>query len=253
MSGYQKYMFDNFIVSNTSTDTNKEVFDNEIDTSSISEEVYEDSEEKLSDVQTDIIEDKFNEEEVINIEHDEPTYSKEELEAAVKIAEEKSYNEGFAAATEEEKRKQSLLLENIKEQLSSIFMGLDKKSTDIENSALKFAVELLRKILPTLEKDLAEAEVKNFMAQNFTNFASQETLSFAFNPETLSLVADSIGRLAEQNDFEGKISVHKDINLGPTDCRVEWKNGGVERKVSNILNKVEQLIENDIQERENGE
>ena len=152
----------------------------------------------------------------------------------------------------EENKKHDLLLEDISNRLREIFVNFDKKAMEIENSSLHFAVELLRKLLPTLEQKQAEAEVKNFMAHNFANFAAQETLSFAFNPETISLVSDSIGRLAEQNDFEGKIAVHKDTSLGPSDCRIEWKSGGVERKVSASLDKIEDLIENNMQERENG-
>lgn len=182
----------------------------------------------------------------------EPSYSKEELDAAVKMAEEKAYEQGRAEAIGEEDKKRDLLLEDISRQLTDIFAGLDKKATEVENSALQFAIELVRKILPTLEKERAEVEVKKFMAQNFANFAGQETLSFAFNPATVTLVADSIGKLAEQNDFEGKIAVHKDDTLGPSDCRIEWKNGGVERNVSETLNKVKELLDNNTQEREHG-
>ncbi len=182
----------------------------------------------------------------------EPSYSKEELDAAVKMAEEKAYEQGRTEAIGEEDKKRDLLLEDISRQLTDIFAGLDKKATEVENSALQFAIELVRKILPTLEKERAEVEVKNFMAQNFANFAGQETLSFAFNPATVTLVADSIGKLAEQNDFEGKIAVHKDDTLGPSDCRIEWKNGGVERNVSETLNKVKELLDNNTQEREHG-
>ena len=182
----------------------------------------------------------------------EPSYSKEELDAVVKMAEEKAYEQGRAEAIGEEDKKRDLLLEDISRQLTDIFAGLDKKATEVENSALQFAIELVRKILPTLEKERAEVEVKKFMAQNFANFAGQETLSFAFNPATVTLVADSIGKLAEQNDFEGKIAVHKDDTLGPSDCRIEWKNGGVERNVSETLNKVKELLDNNTQEREHG-
>ena len=134
----------------------------------------------------------------------------------------------------------------------TIFASLDDKKADMEKDTLNFSVGLVKKILPTIEKERAEKEVKNFLADNFANFSSQEALSFSFNPETISKVADSIKRLAEQNDFEGKISVHKDISLGPSDCRVEWKSGGVERKTSNIINKVENIINTNEQEREHG-
>ena len=179
-------------------------------------------------------------------------YTEEELQEEIKQAKEEAYNKGLEEAKNSLEEKQNILLEDIKNQLMTIFASLDEKKSDMERSTLNFAVGLVKKILPTLEKERAEQEVKSFLAENFANFASQEALSFSFNPEIISQVADSIGRLAEQNDFEGKISVHKDVSLGLSDCRVEWKSGGVERKTSNILNKVENLININDQERENG-
>jgi flagellar assembly protein FliH len=126
----------------------------------------------------------------------------------------------------------------------TIYAEIEQKKSEMESSSLKFALGVIRKVLPSLERENAESEVKAFLAENFANFATQESLSFSFNPETISLVAESIGRLAEQNDFEGKIAVHKDASLGVSDCRVEWKSGGVERNTEKTLDKIEDLIEN---------
>lgn len=180
-------------------------------------------------------------------------YSESELAEAVKKAEAEAYEKGYNAAVDENARQQNILLEDIKNQLMMIFAGLDDKKSEVESSSLKFAVQAVRKILPTLEKERAEAEVKNFLADNFANFAMQESLSFAFNPDMVPSVASGLSRLAEQNDFEGKIAVHKDKSLGLSDCRVEWKNGGVERNASKMLNKIEALIEDNTEERENGQ
>lgn len=240
-------MFDNFVV-DCSKEKKTEL---KLEAVSVDEPIAEPETEPVEEISPEeIVEvEPVIEEPVIVM----PTFSKEELDAAVKLAEEAAYEKGFLMATDEKVNQQNLLLEDIRNQLMAIFAGLDQKTAAIESSSLKFAVELLHKILPTLEKERAEAEVKNFLQENFANFAAQETLSFAFNPDTIALVAGSIGRLAEQNDFEGKIAVHKDASLGPSDCRVEWKNGGVERNTSKILNKVESLIDYNEQERENGE
>ena len=65
-------------------------------------------------------------------------------------------------------------------------------------------------------------------------------------------MANSLGKLAEQNDFEGKIAVHKDNSLGLSDCKIEWKDGRIERRAEDFIDKVEDLIETEKQERENG-
>lgn len=267
MEGYQKYLFDNFIIE-----------DKKISKDSEEETVYQDNSEEIIDAAVDVfaaedVEPEKNEliEEPLifpqqtvetiaeNIETEtkiienttvEPSYSKEDLDLAIKEAEERGYQEGLEAAKQDVLTQQNVLLDEVRNQLMTIFADIDNKASQVELEALKFAVKALRKVLPTLEKERAEAEIKQFLSDNFANFSAQDTLSFAFNPDSIALVASSIGRLAEQNDFEGKISVHKDTSLGIADCRVEWKSGGVEHRTKDIMDKIENLID-DKQEREN--
>ena len=275
MVNYQKYMFDDFVVLNN--DKKDVCPDNEPLQEIVTEEILEinnvEAEETKEENYEEIIEPEVLveenipsfEEEVLPvsqsynyIEETKPeenivTYTEEELKEALSQAEEVAYNKGLAEAKSSLEETQNILLEDIKNQLTTIYASLEEKKSDLEVSALNFAVSLVEKLMPTMEKSRAESEVKNFLAENFANFSSQETLSFSFNPDMLSHVSDSIRRLAEQNDFEGKISVHKDISLGLSDCRVEWKSGGVERKVSSTIDKVKSLINFGKKERENGE
>lgn len=273
MTNYQKYLFDNFVIddnkvktveadvieetheNNTYDETNNIIDINDIAEQSedVVVEVQEELTQEIVPEPEPIIEQELEPEEVfVQPVTNEITYSEDELKEAVRQAEEVSYQKGLQEAQEQEIEKQNILLEDIKNKLTTILAELEQKKEELEVSSLRFAIELVRKILPTLERERAEAEIKNFLSDNFANFSAQDTLSFAFHPDAVALVANSLGRLAEQSDFEGKISVHKDTSLGISDCRVEWKSGGVERSTSKILNKVENLVNNNTKERENG-
>ena len=272
MAEYQKYMFDNFVITKDTEDKTvpvvlpepKETVINEVVevvSEPQEESVVEAAEaEPIEETISPIVEPEIEKELEPELEAEpepepqiiETGYSEEELADAVKKASTEAYEQGYNAAVDENAKQQNILLEEIKNQLMMIFAGLDTKKAELENTSLKFALAAVRKVFPTLEKERAEAEIKTFLSDNFANFAMQESLSFSFNPDMVSSVADSIGRLAEQNDFEGKIAVHKDKSLGLSDCRVEWKSGGVERIASKILDKVETLIDENAQEREHG-
>ena len=265
MVNYRKYMFDNFVVE----EDKEELVEPELPenpTEAINDETSFSEQEEASEA---IVEDitsaetqpeaplEQEAEDIAPVAEETPqiiekTYSEEDLKEAVHQAEEEAYDRARREEAANEEQKQTMLLEDIRNKLMAIVVGLEEKRAEVELNGLRFAVEVVSKILPSLEKQQAEAEVKKFLADNFANFSKQETLSFAFHPETIGLVANSIGKLAEQNDFEGKISVHKDDSLGVSDCRVEWKCGGVERNTGKILEKVESLIESNTQERENG-
>ena len=113
----------------------------------------------------------------------------------------------------------------------------------------------MRKILPGLEKETALNEINRFLSVNFPNFRREASLSFTFNPEVVAKVSEIIAKLANANDFEGKISLHKDASMAPGDCRIEWKNGGIERSSHKMLEKIDNLLDDKSQnnkERDNG-
>ena len=125
----------------------------------------------------------------------------------------------------------------------TLLADVNTQGSEQEQNALRFALELVKKLLPSLEKEVALTEVETFIRENFKNFAKEASLSFSFNPEMIAAIAPHISKIAERNDFEGKIAVHKDENLGLSDCKVEWNNGGVARSVSQTLSQVENLLD----------
>ena len=270
MEGYRKYLFDNFVIEDKkiSIDSEEIAFQDEAeyvvddtddffvaeDDNSEKYEYAEDSfistEDTNESVAENIISNIETEPKIIENTIIEPSYSKEDMDLAIQEAEERGYQKGLEEAKQDALMQQNVILNEVRNQLMTIFADINEKTSQVEIEALKFAVNAIRKVLPTLEKERAEAEIKQFLSDNFSNFSTQDSLSFAFNPDSIALVADSLSRLAEQNDFEGKISVHKDVSLGIADCRVEWKNGGVEHRTVNIMNKIENLV-CEKQEREN--
>ena len=242
MAQYQKYMFDNFVISCNDDECVAEPLDIEEETEETlaEEEIKQETEEAESqeDKETEVLAKKEEEPEKPK----EPNYSQSELDAAVKSAEEKSYEKGFSAATTELQKAEATALEEINTRLVALLSGDVENRREAEASALKFAVELVRKILPNLEAGVAKQEVEAFLIDNFSKFRGEKNLSFSFHPDMAAEIAPQLSKLAEKNDFEGKISVHKDINMGLSDCRVEWRNGGVERNTEEVLEKVENIL-----------
>lgn len=248
MAQYQKFMFDNFVISCEDEKCRAEPLPEVEAEGDVAE-----PEETLAEETPEVIEEPAAAEpepETV------PGYSQDELDAAVTAAEERGYEKGFNAAAGENEKRQAELLENVNNRLMTLLAENEKQSREAEQDALRFALELVKKLFPALEEKQAISEVQKFLQDNFAAFRHEESLSFSFNPAVVGTVAQSIGRLAEKNDFEGKISIHKDENLSLSECRVEWKNGGVERSAGQMLAKAEALLDkqkNINEERDNGE
>ena len=246
MAQYQKFMFDNFVISCNDEECVAEPLDVKEETEETLAEpeaqIQEPQETKEPENEEEKAEEISKQEEEAPIKPQEPSYSQAELDEAVKSAEEKGYEKGFSAAATDIQKAEQTALDEINNRLVALLSGESESKKEAEASALKFAVELVRKLLPNLEAGVAKEEVEAFLSDNFSKFRGEKNLSFSFHPDMAAEIAPQLSKLAEKNDFEGKISIHKDINMSLSDCRVEWRNGGVERNTEKILEKVDNLL-----------
>ena len=230
MVSYKKFEFDNFIVD-----------DEEVEIISSTEVVTDD--EIIPEVDEPVVEPEFVPEIAPEPVIETITFSEDELEAAKIQAEQLGYDKGYQAKSEETENMTAGLLLDINNKLSDFFAVQDKFREELEQNFMKFNLAVLQKLLPNLSDEYAVEILNRFLEENFANFRTEPKLSFFFNPEIAPSMQQQIAKLARIQDFEGKISLHKDSNLGLSDCRIEWENGGVGRSSDKLLEKVNNLLE----------
>ncbi len=241
MSHFQKFQFDNFIIEEENLPP---VFEANQETEITEEEPITETEtETVVEPQDAFFEDVEEDSEPEPLFEPAPMFSEEEVNKREIQAEEKGFERGKQEMRQETESQNSLLLENINTRLSVLIAEAKEQQAETDNQMLEMVSSVLHKLLPSLAKEQAKEIVGNFLQENFPNFKNEPKLSFYFNAENISWVQEKISRLAAINDFEGKIALHKDNSLALCDCRVEWENGGVERKMNKMLEKVENLLE----------
>lgn len=254
MAEYQKFMFDNFVIDCGQKDRADEE-------AAVVEDVEVCPEPEIEEIEAVAEEPAVAEaEEKTLIAEAElppppPSFSQEELNAAVAKAREEGYEKGFQAALGDYEKQEAEMLQSLNNRLLSMLVDTEAFQKQLEQDNLGFVSGVLKKVFPTLAAKQAAAELELFLEENFSHFKNEPSLSFSFNPDSVKIAAALLPKLANANDFEGKISVHKDEALGVGDCRIEWKNGGVERNADKMLEKVSNLLEDktiETKERENG-
>lgn len=237
MAAFQKFQFDNFIIDE----------DNRLQTLPLPEE------EPQAEPETVEAERIIPEAEVITETPVEEviTYSEEEVAAKEQLAEERGYEKGFKASQEGLEAQNNRLLDEINNRLLMLAANMGDKEKLLENQALQLARDAIVKLVPAIEKENAAALVAEFLSKNFKNFKDEAKLSFYFNPDIIKQMQETIARLANINDFEGKISLHKDPSLKVSDCRIEWENGGVERSGEQALEKIGKIFDANMQNFDN--
>ncbi|MDD4556691.1 MAG: FliH/SctL family protein [Alphaproteobacteria bacterium] len=233
MANFKRFMFDNFIVG----EKEEEAF---ADDSSLEQESFagdQVEEPSFQPEEEDVAPEFVREPAPMVNEAQQEAF--QTLAKEIEQAREDGYEKGFTACRESTEAQQVELLQNLGKELKEIFSQIEKKTEAFEKNSVGVLVEALQKLVPSLLTEKAEEIVANFMKENFANIKNEPKLSFYIHPGIASAVQKEIVELARVNDFEGKISIHKDETLGLADCRIEWDNGGVERKSEEVLKKVE--------------
>ncbi len=230
MAELKKFQFDNFIVGGKNKSKNAPSDEEVIDSEILPKIPVDNESVEIEDIQTD--------EPVV-----EETFSRDELEAKTAIAEQQGYERGYQTASEEQIAENNHLLTDISQKLTVLLAQNEEENKITENEATEVIKQALKAIVPTLLDDNALELVNKFLKDNFNNFKHNEKLSFYIHPDIISYVQESIVKLANTNDFEGKIAIHKDNNLAKSSCRVEWDNGGVEYAPQEQLAEVEQMLD----------
>lgn len=240
MSEFQKFQFDNFVIDGDVLSTPKKTEEIPVVEPEIVEEVIpavpeeqelpEETPPPIVEIVPEVIEEV-------------KTYTEDEVAEFSAQAEQKGYENGFNAAKEGIEAQNARLLEEINTRLMMLATGADERKCEQENQMLDILKAALHKVVPELAAEKSKEIVNNFLNENFAQFKDEERLAFYFNPQTLPYVQENIARLANIHDFEGKISLHKDAQMKPADCRVEWENGGVERNSNKMLEKIDKTLE----------
>jgi len=147
------------------------------------------------------------------------------LQAELEAAFAKGREAGLAEAAAGAAQRAADALNAMTERLARI----ERMRVEIEQSTTRSAVGValaaLRRILPTVERRVALPEIEAVLADDLLDALRERV--------------DEVGRRA---GFHGKVVLLADGDLGVSDCRIEWADGGAERNVERIWKDVEDLV-----------
>lgn len=110
------------------------------------------------------------------------------------------------------------------------------------SSALEFSMAVCRKVLPALAEKHALEEISALLEKNFHFLKEEPKITVRLNPAVVERMKPHIAEIVKKESYGGKVSVIRDDSIPEGDCRIEWKNGGLERKTEDILNQAEELV-----------
>ena len=175
-------------------------------------------------------------------------------EDQMKEAEEKAREEGRLSGLEEgreaawqeamvslEKQNADTLL-SIDASLKNVLNELEKNAQESFSTAVEFAMAVCRKAVPALCEANAVQEIRSLLEKNLHFLKDEPKISLRLTPFLADRIKPVLTDLVKREGYGGKIAVVRDDTLSAGDCRVEWKNGGLEKNIQDVLNHTEELV-----------
>lgn len=176
-----------------------------------------------------------------------PGFSEEELAAACARARAEGEEAGRAAAlaAAEASREQALLQaeRRLAAVLQQLFGELDQRARLAEQQALETATAILRRLFPELARRHGETEIVALLGECLALAHEEPRVVVRAADLQLDALRERLAGLREGAGFEGRVVLLADADLGPSDVRVEWADGGMERDAERTWREIDAVIQ----------
>lgn len=168
-----------------------------------------------------------------------PTFSEEELEQARKTAYAQGLQEGKQKALEGINEAARRALEHIGAQMTQLLETETHRLESQQSQAVQLGIAIIRKLMPGLAADHGLSEVEHAIRNVLVNHMEEQRLVIRAPSALMDALKNRIDALGENMGYAGKLILLADDGLGPSDCRVEWADGGAERDMDALYERIE--------------
>jgi flagellar assembly protein FliH len=182
-------------------------------------------------------------EEIEDIEPPPPTFSEEELETAKAVAHAAGRNEGLQ---EERGRREQFVadtLKRISDNFSTLFAAETYRERQYEEEALRLALQVIETIAPSLNNRLGQEALKHALKNVLKSQSEHSEIIIEVHPETASDIDTLIETIWPDKDSAPRYKTLADSNLEKGACKLSWKDGGMVRNPSKMVNDIKTAIE----------
>lgn len=171
-----------------------------------------------------------------------PLFTEEDLEAAREEARVLGHAQGLKDAEDSAMHFQAQALARVAEEIGEIRIAQGAANDETHRMAAALAIAVVKKLLPKFAAENGAAEIAALVEDCVPHILNEPRLILRVSPMHTEAIRRRIEMLARDRGFEGSVVVMEDETIGPADCRLEWNNGGAERDVASLFQRIEDIV-----------
>ena len=166
-----------------------------------------------------------------------------ELDRAVVKARAEGHAAGLAEAMSQREQQVGDMLSAITRHLAALFAAKVAAQRDSERNTIELTRAIAGRLFPALVRKGALAELEAIVVQSMRDALTEPRLVVRLPDATFTAAQEMLAPLAASNGYAGKLIILVDEQLGESDCRIEWADGGAERDTARSWREIEAAIE----------
>lgn len=168
-----------------------------------------------------------------------PVYSEEQLA----LARTQGYAQGKADGIKEAHGRQeeiiAVSLQEIGMMAEQLAQAEERRELEKNIAAVKLCMRVAHKLLPQFAHKFALGEIERVILDSLDIRRDEPRIAVTVPSAHLEALKARLDALAHEKGFAGKLILIGDDALNPSDCRVEWADGGAERLYERLFSQIE--------------
>jgi flagellar assembly protein FliH len=157
-----------------------------------------------------------------------------------------AYAAGVAAGQQEaadsQQAQMNAMLDILGSKLQTLAHNVTQHSAARDEAMANAIKAIAHKLLPAYAAQNGLAEIENIVSQTITGLRDEPRLVIRVAEAHADGCSTRLPALAKSVAWPGQLIIMADATLGPSDCRLEWADGGLERLENSLWAEVDRLL-----------
>ena len=172
-----------------------------------------------------------------------PRYDEAELAAAREAGRVDGIAEGRAEAEASLAAKTETVLRSLGTQIAALLAERTQLQHELAAQSVRTVMSVLERTIPELARKHLQIEIDALIRTCLSDLYDEPRVVIRAADPVIEALQGKIDALAAACGFTGKVALFGDPEMAPSDCRVEWADGGAERTFEATWRTIESTIE----------
>ncbi|MCC3306561.1 FliH/SctL family protein [Sneathiella sp. HT1-7] len=176
------------------------------------------------------------------VQREEPIFTESDVTALKAEAFEQGLREGQNQSQQELETAVAGTMTTISSQLETLMSSHEEKIVALKQDSASLALSIASKLAPALIELAPETEVNKLIEDCLADLHDEPRIVIRANEHVCEKISGKIDEITNRAAFQGNLILLPDETKHAGDCRVEWADGGTERRLEDIEARLEEVI-----------